>query len=168
VHAARRTALSLLLGLSVVAPVTAWAQPSVVADLVASRDARAVHCAVPGLRAPSALAPPPADADLDLALLPGAFGVAENGAVWVTEEAVERRAIAFLAAHLVLVVPRKEIVHNMHEACARLGFDQCGYGTFIAGPSKTADIEQTLVIGAHGPRSLTVLIVGGPEPSANG
>ena len=51
-------------------------------------------------------------------------------------------------------------VSDMHAAYARLAERPIGYGMFIAGPSKTADIEQALVIGAHGPRSCTVLLVG--------
>jgi L-lactate utilization protein LutC len=58
------------------------------------------------------------------------------------------------------VVPRAQIVNHMHEAYAKLQFPGAGYGLFISGPSKTADIEQSLVIGAHGPRSLTVVLVG--------
>jgi L-lactate dehydrogenase complex protein LldG len=41
--------------------------------------------------------------------------------------------------------------------------DEEAFGVFVAGPSKTADIEQILVIGAHGPRSLTVLLVPSPQ-----
>jgi L-lactate dehydrogenase complex protein LldG len=96
---------------------------------------------------------------VDLAVCPGAFGVAENGAVWVPGSAVPEQAILLLTQHLVLALDRHQIVHNMHEAYERLSFAQRSFGTFIAGPSKTADIEQSLVIGAHGPLSLTVLLV---------
>ena len=99
-------------------------------------------------------------ADVDFAVLPGRFGVAENGAVWVTDEGVKHRAIYFIAQHVALVMPAGAILDNMHQAYERLAFDKPGFGVFISGPSKTADIEQSLVIGAHGPRSLTVFCVG--------
>ena len=90
--------------------------------------------------------------------------MAENGAVWVIDRHVRQRAIFFIPQHLALVVPREKIVHNLHEAYRRLAFDGPGFGVFISGPSKTADIEQSLVIGAHGPRSLTVILTGqGPN-----
>jgi L-lactate dehydrogenase complex protein LldG len=96
---------------------------------------------------------------LDLAILPGEFGVAENAAVWVAGNALVRhRAVFVIAQHLALVVRRKEIVNNMQEAYARVQLG--GYGIFISGPSKTADIEQALVVGAHGARSCTVFVIG--------
>lgn len=98
--------------------------------------------------------------DVGMAIIGGEFGVAENGAVWVTDRQVRQRAIFFIPQHLALVVPRSKIVHNMHEAYRQLAFGAPGFGVFISGPSKTADIEQSLVIGAHGPRSLIVLLVG--------
>lgn len=97
---------------------------------------------------------------LDVCVAPGAFGVAENAAVWVSPDLVPHRAALFVAQHLVLVVPADQIVHNMHEAYQRIDPAQVRFGVFISGPSKTADIEQSLVIGAHGPRSLTVVWVG--------
>lgn len=97
---------------------------------------------------------------LDLAVIPGVFGVAENGAVWVEEDSLPHRALFVVAEHLVIVVKASEIVHNMHEAYARLDFTGRSFGLFISGPSKTADIEQSLVIGAHGARSATVLAIG--------
>lgn len=98
--------------------------------------------------------------DIDFAILPGEFAVAENGAVWITDLTVRQRAIYFIAQHLALVVRADQVVHNMHEAYRRLSFDAARFGAFISGPSKTADIEQSLVIGAHGPRSMTVFLVG--------
>jgi L-lactate dehydrogenase complex protein LldG len=102
--------------------------------------------------------------NLDFAILRGQFCVAENGAIWVTDEGLKHRATYFLVQHLALVVPSNRIVNNMHEAYAELAFSnreavEMRFGTFISGPSKTADIEQSLVIGAHGARSLTVFLV---------
>jgi L-lactate dehydrogenase complex protein LldG len=97
---------------------------------------------------------------LGLAVIPGAFAVAENGAVWVPGEVLRPRGVFVVAEHLALVVDARNVVHDMHEAYRRISFPAAGFGTFIAGPSKTADIEQALVIGAHGARSCTVFLVG--------
>lgn len=97
-------------------------------------------------------------ADLDLYICEGAFGVAENGAVWLDESQLVHRAAPFLTQNLAIVLYQKNIVGNMHEAYERVRVNETGFGVFVAGPSKTADIEQSLVIGAHGPRSLTVLL----------
>lgn len=99
-------------------------------------------------------------ASIDVAIVPGRFAVAENGAVWVSGRDVRHRALCVLTQRLILVVPRGELVHNMHQAYERLRFDEPGYGVFISGPSKTADIEQSLVIGAHGSRAHIVALVG--------
>lgn len=96
---------------------------------------------------------------IDLAVLKGDFGVAENSAVWVPEANMLHRALPFITQHLVLVVSKKELVLTMHEAYQRIDRQSLSYGVFIAGPSKTADIEQSLVIGAHGARSLLVILV---------
>lgn len=98
--------------------------------------------------------------DVDFAILPGEFAVAENAAVWITDNDVKHRVIYFLCQHLALVVQADSFVQNLCEAYERIAFPQAGFGAFIAGPSKTADIEQSLVIGAHGPRSMTVFVVG--------
>ena len=127
------------------------------------RDAKKTVSQVAGVRGNTDLAQiddPHATEDLDFAILPGEFAVAENGAVWVTDSAVKHRVIYFIAQHLALVVSANNIVSNMHEAYRRLSFESPRFGAFISGPSKTADIEQSLVIGAHGPRSMTGFVVG--------
>jgi L-lactate dehydrogenase complex protein LldG len=96
-------------------------------------------------------------APIDLAVLRGELGVAENGTVWLPEANMLHRALPTITQHLVLVLDQRTIVATMHQAYAQLP-DVGGYGVFLAGPSKTADIEQSLVIGAHGARSLTVLL----------
>jgi L-lactate dehydrogenase complex protein LldG len=98
--------------------------------------------------------------DVDFFVAPGRFGVAENAAVWLTDEGVRHRVLYFLTQHLALVLPAAELVDNMHQAYQRLSFAEPGFGLFLSGPSKTADIEQALVIGAHGARSHTVFLVG--------
>lgn len=98
--------------------------------------------------------------DVDFFVATGQFGVAENGAVWVTDAAVRHRALYFLTQHLALIVPVAELVDNLHQAYARLSFAEPRFGMFLSGPSKTADIEQSLVIGAHGARSHTVFLIG--------
>ena len=96
---------------------------------------------------------------VDFAVLRGDLAVAENGAVWLTDEELTHRALCFITQHLALVVQRSRLVSNMHEAYQHLSFTEKRFGAFISGPSKTADIEQSLVIGAQGPRSHVVFLV---------
>ncbi|WP_353139805.1 LUD domain-containing protein [Pseudopedobacter sp.] len=96
---------------------------------------------------------------LDRVYIKGTVGVAENGAIWISENALPHRILPFITQHLVLVLNVKDIVPTLHHAYEKISFEDLGYGAFIAGPSKTADIEQSLVIGAHGARSLMVYLV---------
>ena len=97
--------------------------------------------------------------DVDLAIIQGEFAVAENGAVWVKEKNARHRALYFITQKLMMIVPKGEIVDTMHEAYERVSFDEGNFGLFISGPSKTADIEQSLVIGAHGATEACVVFV---------
>lgn len=131
-------------------------------ELDAYREAQRIVSLVEGVGRASvdleAIDDPHALEDLDFAILPGQFAVAENGAVWVSAAGLKHRVVPFITQHLALVVPADQLIDNMHQAYERLAFAEPGFGTFISGPSKTADIEQSLVIGAHGPRSLTVFL----------
>jgi L-lactate dehydrogenase complex protein LldG len=98
--------------------------------------------------------------DVECAVVKAHFGVAENAAVWVTEDNMGLRVLPFVTQHLVVVLNTAEIVPTMAEAYKKIaGLPSYGFGSFIAGPSKTADIEQSLVIGAHGPKSMTVFLL---------
>ena len=97
--------------------------------------------------------------DVELTLVKAHFGVAENSALWVTDEIIGQRVATFIPQYLAIVVNKKDMVATMHQAYDRIGNQEYGFGTFIAGPSKTADIEQSLVLGAHGARGLTVFLM---------
>ncbi len=97
--------------------------------------------------------------DIDLAIVKGCFAVAENGAVWIKNENNRHRSLYFIAQNIIIVVNKNDIVNNMHEAYEKIEFENAGWGAFVSGPSKTADIEQSLVIGAHGPKSGYVIFV---------
>lgn len=96
---------------------------------------------------------------LDTCYLRAELGVAENGAMWISEKQMVNRLLPFICQHLVIVLNPLDIVNNMHEAYQQIDTLISGFGVFIAGPSKTADIEQNLVIGAHGSRSLRIYLI---------
>ena len=93
----------------------------------------------------------------DVGIIRGKFGVAENGCIWIPQQ-MKEKAVCFISENLIILMPKSQIVNNMHEAYKRIEFDKeyDGYGTFISGPSKTADIAQVLVMGAQAARSVTV------------
>ncbi len=110
------------------------------------------------------VADPHALAMLDWAVVRGEFAVAENGAIWVRPDDLIQRTMLFITQHLAVIVSRSSMAMHMHDAYRRLRLaGQCGlsgpeFGVFICGPSKTADIEQSLVIGAHGCRTMHVFL----------
>lgn len=97
--------------------------------------------------------------NVTLAILQGDFGVAENGAIWLTDANMGDQALPYICEQLALIINSELIVATMHDAYNKIGTTDYRLGTFIAGPSKTADIEQSLVLGAHGPKSLFVFLV---------
>ena len=103
---------------------------------------------------------PAAPKELDgpeVAVIQGEIGVAENGAVWIPQT-VKYKAIYFISEKLVILIDRNKIVDTMYDAYRKLDGQEYQFGTFISGPSKTADIEQALVMGAHGAREVLVIL----------
>jgi len=98
----------------------------------------------------------------DVGVIRGEIGVAENACVWIPQ-AMKERAVCFASEQLVIVLSASTVVSNMHEAYARIAasqdyFKTYKFGTFISGPSKTADIEGALVYGAQAARGVTVVL----------
>jgi L-lactate dehydrogenase complex protein LldG len=152
---ARFTTAAIAAGAAV---VVATGDPAAHANHAAS-DAREILSLLPGV---TSTIPTPLDphalATLDLLVCTATIGVAESGAVWLATSDMIHRAALFIAQRVVIVVKASTIVADLHDAYERIDVRAHGFGTFISGPSKTADIEQALVIGAHGPKELTLII----------
>ena len=76
----------------------------------------------------------------DVGILQGELGVAENGCIWVPQT-MKEKAICFISEELVILLDKKNIVNNMHEGYKRIRVPELGYGCWISGPSKTADMN---------------------------
>jgi L-lactate dehydrogenase complex protein LldG len=126
--------------------------------------AEVICSAVPELKGTRALndSVDPAElADVDIAIVRAAFGVAETGSIWLSETELRVNSLAFLAQHLVALLDPRAIVENLHHAYADPRFKTARYAVLVTGPSATADIEGVLIHGAQGVRSLTVVLMPG-------
>lgn len=93
----------------------------------------------------------------DVGVLRAELGVAENGCVWLPQT-MKERAVMFISEELVIFLDRHKVVDNMHQAYQKAEMTSYGYGVFMSGPSKTADIEQALVMGAQAARAVTIVL----------
>jgi L-lactate dehydrogenase complex protein LldG len=125
-------------------------------------DAKMICSTLPEITANKPIKPdtnPHELADVDLAIIRGQFGVAENGAIWLTHEDLVVNALGFLSQHLIILLDSKQLVRDMHQAYQRIELTQTSYGVFMAGPSATGDVEAVIIRGAQGVRSLTVFLL---------
>lgn len=114
---------------------------------------------IPGTRRAENIHDPHEIADVDIGVVRAQFGVAESGAVWVTQEDLVVNSLGFLSQHLVVLLDPEQIVADMHEAYTRVRLDHTAYGCFMMGPSATGDVEATMVHGAQGARSLNLFFL---------
>lgn len=95
-----------------------------------------------------------------LLIIRGKIGVVENGAIWIDDSTIHNlRVLPFIVERTIFIIHKKDLVLTMHHAYSALKGLDTGFGTFVAGPSKTGDVEQNLIIGAHGPLSHLVVII---------
>lgn len=103
--------------------------------------------------------------DADLVGITGCFcAVAETGTLMLCSSPEAPAAVSLLPETHIAVVPAGRIVPGMEEAwnLVRDEFDSLPRAVnFISGPSRTGDIEQTIVLGAHGPYRVHLVIVRG-------
>jgi L-lactate dehydrogenase complex protein LldG len=114
---------------------------------------------VPGTRRVQDVSDPHALNDVDVGVVRSPLGVAEPGAIWLTQAELVVNALGVLSQHLVVLLDPAAIVDTMHDAYGRLDLTASPYGVFLAGPSATGDIEGVIIHGAQGARSLTVLLL---------
>jgi L-lactate dehydrogenase complex protein LldG len=97
--------------------------------------------------------------NVDVGVVRSPLGVAEAGAVWLTENELVVNALGVLSQHLVVLLDPAAIVETVHDAYGQLDFTSNNYGVFMAGPSGTGDVEGVIIHGAQGARSMTVLLL---------
>ncbi len=126
-------------------------------------DAKVIASTVPeyaGNRDLAACSHPRELADVDVAIVRAAFGVAETGSVLLTDAALQVNALGYLAQHLIVLLDPAEILPTLQQAYRRGEIAGHPYTVLHTGPSATADIEGVLIHGAQGVRSLTVVLKG--------
>lgn len=88
--------------------------------------------------------------------------VAQTGSVIVTSRSAGGRALSVLPPHHIVLARRDQLLRDLPEGFAflreRYGTNYPSFMSVITGPSRTGDIERILVLGAHGPKKLTVFV----------
>ncbi len=92
--------------------------------------------------------------------------VAQTGSVLVASTTCGGRALSVLPPHHVVIATGTQMLPDLGSALALAGQTRASASmlSFITGPSRTGDIERILVLGAHGPKKLTILMVQAADP----
>jgi L-lactate dehydrogenase complex protein LldG len=123
---------------------------------------------VPGTRRIEDVRDPHELNDVDVGVVRSPLGVAEAGAIWLTQGELVVNALGVLSQHLVVLLDPAAVVETMHDAYGQINLTAAPYGVFLAGPSATGDIEGVIIHGAQGARSLTVLLLAPPGLERHG
>jgi L-lactate dehydrogenase complex protein LldG len=139
--------------------------------LIASHRAPILDSILPSMGLPVLLADDrPATADLeraDVGITACDALIAQTGSILLTARSAGGRALSVLPPHHIVIARENQLLPDLPAAFELL---QKTYGhaypsliTFITGPSRTGDIERILVLGAHGPRILTIILLRDPR-----
>jgi L-lactate dehydrogenase complex protein LldG len=89
--------------------------------------------------------------------------ISQTGSILLTSRSAGGRALSVLPPHHLVIARADQLVPDLPAACdllsTRYGQNYPSFITFITGPSRTGDIERILVLGAHGPKNLTVILI---------
>jgi L-lactate dehydrogenase complex protein LldG len=105
-----------------------------------------------------------------VSVTPAFAGIAETGTLMLTSGAATPTTLNFLPDNHVVVMPAEQVVGVYEEGWTRLRAQGPMPRTvnFVTGPSRTGDIEQTIYMGAHGPRRLAIILIDPDAPAAPG
>ncbi len=96
----------------------------------------------------------------DVGITGVAAAVAETGSIALVSGGPRRRLASLAVPHHIAVVRREQLVPDLLDWASRQPADMPAKQLLVTGPSKTADIELTLVMGVHGPKTEDIIIVG--------
>ncbi len=129
------------------------------AALSSWRDSVGLACHVHGLRDPI---PRSELLEMDVGLCTAQLGIAETGTLVLCSESERHRLVSLVPPASVIVLFARDLVPDLASALRQLQTQALPTTTsFITGPSRTADIELTLTVGVHGPRSVDVILIEG-------
>ncbi len=113
------------------------------------------------------LSTPPATGNEAIGLSYASTAIAETGSLVLSASKQNPTTVNFLTDHHIIILNEQDIVPNIESMWKRLSLSAGNMPraiNIITGPSRTADIEQTIQLGAHGPRSLHLLLLTQPSP----
>ncbi len=87
-------------------------------------------------------------------------GIAATGSVMLAHGPGRPRSASLLVEHHVVLLPIERVVHSLSDAMDRVDWRSTSNVVAITGPSRTADIESVLTLGVHGPRHLSIVLIG--------